>query len=359
MGKEGLSARTPLKDLLFFQREASEQLDPNLPTVVIYSGQARKIDDLKQQGARLIEHPAGKQVFEKADEILNGHFPNRFGEGISRIVLDGSESDFRDNLQLIILLNDLACTRVFEQENGFKPVSPDNIIGTAGQSLGIASAIRFAGAIDDETLFLIGVGRHDAMRGATGTLVGFTAGDSDERITRLKKDYNLETSIKTSSGFVVLGGERDALEEAIREAESGKIRAFPLETEGAFHTSKMEPSVKLFKAIIKKMRMKDAEMDVFANTSGKAMRSTSDIKRELVDQLTHTVVWEESIERMAQRAEQFVEIGSAGTLTGHIERDMAKKRPEGKGGIIRRVLQSKKMALSSLGVALIVPHTTS
>lgn len=357
MAKAELGPQIPFKDRMFSQGENVEQLKANLQTVVIYSGQARKIDELRQQGAELIKHPAGEQVFKKADGVLNGHFSDRFKEGIGPIILNGSEDAFKDNLQLIILLNDLACTRILEQEKSFKAIPRSKIIGVSGQSLGIVSAARYAGVIDEEILSLFGVWRHDAMRDAPGTLAGFTASDSDERIKRLKRNYGLETSIKTSSGFVVLGGEIQAVNEAIKEAESERLRAFPLETPGAFHTSLMKPSAKRFGEKISRIPIKDAEIDIFANTSGKPIRKSSDTKREFVDHMIHTVVWEESIDSMASRgAQQFVEIGSNGTLTGHIQRDIERKRPEEKGRVIKHVLRNRRMAL--IGAALIIPHAT-
>jgi malonyl CoA-acyl carrier protein transacylase len=350
-------SRVPFQEIWPFPRWENKELNLRLPTGVLFSGQARDTRKLRLQGQEFIEHPVGLPIYQAADAVLNGHFPSRFREGISPIILRGSDASLEENLQLIILLNDLACTRILEAEQGLRSPPHANMVCTSGQSLGELSAYRFSGALDDESLFLLGVGRHDAMRGAPGTLVGFSASDSDERIMNLKRDYRLETSIKTSSSFVVLGGDREAFEEAIKEANARQIRTFPLNTDGAFHTSRMRKAAERYREVWKKIGIIDALMDVYVNNGGKKTRRSADLVRAQIDQMTNCVAWEESVNLMAKRAQQFIEIGS-GTLTGHIQRDMEKK-PGRKRRLVKKILQGSGIAAAAIGTVFIVTRTTS
>ncbi|MDZ4228562.1 MAG: acyltransferase domain-containing protein [Candidatus Levybacteria bacterium] len=358
MTKAELGTQIPFGDLALHQVESVEKLDPNLRTIILFSGQARKLEDVRQQGTKLINHDIGSKVFKEADEVLNGHFPQRFKEGISRIILTGSDNDLKENLQLIILLNDLACTRVFEQAGCPNSISNLNIVGTAGQSLGEVSAYRFGKALDDENLILLGVGRHDAMRDAPGTLAGFYAGDSDERIKKIKKDYGLETSIRTSSGFVVLGGEIKAIDEAIKQAAEQQLKAVSLNTDGAFHTSKMREAAERYAEVWKKIQIKDALMDIYLNITAKKTRKSNMLIKAQIVQLTHCVAWEDSMDSMLKGTQQVVEIGSNGTLTSHIQRDIEKKSGQ-KRQLIKKILLRGGMAAAAIGVALVIAKAAS
>ncbi len=213
----------------------NKEIEPNLKTALIYAGQGQDVLKLQGQVVELLQLPVLRPMFRGADEILYGHFPQRFKNGISHVITKGDKEDVEDNLQVIVTLNNLGCSSLLSQSIPERA----NIIGTSGQSLGLISAYAQADVLSFEDTLILTVGRHDAMRGAQGTLAGFALGDSDERIKRLKDNYGLQTSIRTSSSFVVLGGEIKAINDALKEAEEDNIRVFPLNTPGAFHTSFM------------------------------------------------------------------------------------------------------------------------
>ena len=203
----------------------------------------------------------------------------------------------------------------------------------------------------------LGVSRQDAMQEANaqnpGTLVALFASDSGEIVKTLKDKYNLETSIITGSSLVVLGGRVPDVNKAIIWAKEEKVRAIPLKTDGAFHTSLEKPAAELLKESLQDITINDARIPVIANTTGKSIRTSRQIRREVINQLTKPVLWLESTNFMSNQVDQFLEIGNNGLLTNIIKRDLENSTGQN-DSLVRRALQASQEAVNAIGVALII-----
>lgn len=343
----------------FYPQPENRELEPNRPTAIIYAGQGQGLEKLRIQCLEIGKHPSASAIFNQADEFLRYTFPDRFKEGFTPIIREGPEAIIRQNQQLLVLLYNLACTKVLEQQeaqNGFRFPSKPNIVAVSGQSLGLISAIHASGAIDLQNMLILGVERQDTMQEANsknpGTLVILFASDSDERVKTLKDDYNLETSIITGSNLVVLGGRVDDVNNAIQAAR-GKIRATNLQTDGAFHSSLMKLAAERLKQSLQNITIIDAQIPVIANTTGNEIHTSRRIKKEIIDQLTKPVLWLKSTKRMTNKVEQFVEIGNDGLLTGHIKREIENSTGE-KDSLVKRLLQASGLAIDAIGATLVI-----
>jgi len=348
------------------QPENNKEIEPHLRTAIIYAGQGQDLEKLCSRSIELRRHPAALLVFDQCDEILAREFPDRFNEGLSPIIRQGSEDSIRQNQQLIVLLYNLACTSVLkqqEEENDFRFPPNSSIVAVSGQSLGLISAIVESGAIDVPNMLRLGVSRQDAMQEANkqnpGTLVALTADASDERVKKLMRAYGLEISIITGSSLVVLGGQIQAVEKAVIEVRNmrgekdQRLRVLPLKTDGAFHTSLMKPAAEQLKQALRSIKIGDAEFPVIANTTGNEIHTPERIKKEIEDQLTRPVLWLRSTKTMTNKVDQFVEIGNDGLLTGHIKREIENSTGEN-DSLAKRLLHASGITINAIGAILTI-----
>jgi [acyl-carrier-protein] S-malonyltransferase len=125
-----------------------------------------------------------------------------------------------------------------------------------------------------------------------------------------------------SPGQVVISGETAPLAKAMTlAAERGARKVVPLQVSGAFHTPLMEPAAEGLSKAISQVTWGKPSVPLVANTTAQPIDSASDIKRELTEQLTHSVKWRQSVEAMVMHGvDIFVEIGPGKVLAGLIKR---------------------------------------
>src|SRR3972149_1905772 len=131
----------------FYRRvdQGGQEIEPTLKTYVLFAGQGRKIEQVCNQIVTLREHPIARGKLDQADEILHGLYPEEFPEGITPIILYGTEEERRKHQQPILFINDTACFDIFRKQ------FPDvNIFGFGGYSFGTVTAAYASGAIKDE-----------------------------------------------------------------------------------------------------------------------------------------------------------------------------------------------------------------
>lgn len=350
----------PQETIRYSSQPESKESQPDFRTAIIYAGQGQNLKELCSNIKKLAQNPVAREVFDEADEILSDEFPSRFKNGFSPIILEGSENSLRKNQQVLVLLYNFACTRVLKQqkgENGFIFPPKSNIVAISGQSLGLINAIVESGAMDFPNMLRLGVERQDAMQEANeknpGTLVALIANPSEEKVKELIQDCKLEMSIMTGSNLFVLGGTIDAVKEAIKKAKAKKIRIVPLGTDGAFHTSLMAPAAEQLKKKLLSIEITNPQIPVIVNTTGKFIRTSRRLKEEIIKQLPNSVLWLQSTNSMSKRADQFIEIGNDGLLTGHIKREIENSTGEN-NSLVKRLLQASGVAIDAIGAALVI-----
>lgn len=123
-------------------------------------------------------------------------------------------------------------------------------------------------------------------------------------------------------GQLVISGEIDAVNsacEALKEA--GARRALLLPVGGAFHSPLMEPAREELASAIENTKFTAPACPIYQNVSTTAILDPSEIKKNLMAQLTAPVKWTQSLQHMiADGADVFIEVGPGNVLQGLVKK---------------------------------------
>ncbi|MGB7367901.1 MAG: ACP S-malonyltransferase, partial [Methylovirgula sp.] len=101
----------------------------------------------------------------------------------------------------------------------------------------------------------------------------------------------------------------------------GVRRAIPLSVSAPFHCALMAPAAKRMAEALAKIDIKKPKVPVVANVLAAPVEDPREIRERLVEQVTGTVRWRESVVFMAGRGvSEFIELGSGKVLTGLLKR---------------------------------------
>jgi [acyl-carrier-protein] S-malonyltransferase len=264
---------------------------------------------------------SARQVFEEVDAAL--------GERLSAIIWNGPSEllTLTENAQPALMAVSLAAMRVLEAEAGVELERDATFV--AGHSLGEYSALAAAGAISvaDAARLLRVRGR--AMQkavpvgvGAMAALIGLEFGEAKAVAVEAAGDGICAAANDNGGDQVVLSGDKAAVERAAEIAKSrGAKRAMLLPVSAPFHCALMQPAADAMAAALAAVSVKAPRVPLIANVSAKPIREPVDIVRCLVEQVTGTVRWRESVLFMASKGvTTFYEVGAGKVLTGLIKR---------------------------------------
>lgn len=144
-----------------------------------------------------------------------------------------------------------------------------------------------------------------------------------KHLTDKKKGFKLYLEADNSDGQSVVGGLKEDLERAkgyIEEHTELNARIIPLNAAGAFHSPIMGDGVKRVKQVVRRLRkgnhIRQLEVPVIANTTGRPIKYPWQIERELVDHITKPVKWRQTIEFLeTDGIAATVEIGKKSVLS--------------------------------------------
>lgn len=257
-----------------------------------------------------------KSIFDSADKF--------FGGGLLDVMFKGTEEDLKktDFTQPAIFTMSVA---IFEaiKENLGKPLF------FAGHSLGEYSALFAAGAFDLETAIKLVKLRGTLMQQATekvksgmAAVLGLDLEKIKQLCERAKSFGYISVANYNCPGQIVVSGEISAIEAAEQIAkELGGKRYIKLSVAGAFHSALMQPAADVFKEKINDFTIKDIETPVVVNYTAKEVKKSSEIKEAMINQITSSVRWIESIEYISSKSvDKYVEIGPGSVLSGLIKK---------------------------------------
>ena len=195
----------------------------------------------------------------------------------------------------------------------------------AGHSLGELAALAAAGSLDPvDGLRLVALrgrlmqeaGEHAAGEGGMLAVIG--AGDVS--LEELADRHGLSVANDNAPDQVVLSGPAAGLEAARRDARSAGLRAVRLPVSGAFHSPAMAAGVEAFAAALAEVDVAPPRAPVL---SGVTAEPFDDIRRRLVEGLTHGVRWRETLLGLRARGvRRLVEVGPGRVLTGLVQRTL-------------------------------------
>jgi [acyl-carrier-protein] S-malonyltransferase len=270
---------------------------------------------------------SAKAVFDEVDAAL--------GQKLSDLMWNGPDDalTLTENAQPALMAVSLAAMRVLEVEYGITVSKSASCV--AGHSLGEYSALAAAGTLSiSDTARLLKI-RGRAMQAATpvGTgamaaLLGLDFKTASAVAAEAAQGDVCQAANDNSDGQVVISGHKGAVDRALDIAKAkGAKRAILLPVSAPFHCALMQPAADAMAEALANATMHNPVVPIFANVAAAPLTDAATIRQKLVEQVTGTVRWRESVFAMSDfGVHTFVEVGAGKVLTG-----LAKKNaPEAK-----------------------------
>ena len=264
-------------------------------------------------------YPAAKAIFQEVDEAL--------GESLSSLIWEGDIETLTltQNAQPALMATSMAAFRALEAE-GVTIAAADFV---AGHSLGEYSALAMAGALTvTDTARLLRL-RGQAMQvavpvgvGAMAALLGLDFDAVTEVATEAAQGDVCQAANDNDPGQVVVSGHKAAVERAVDIAKArGAKRAVLLPVSAPFHCALMAPAADKMAEALANTTISAPAVPVVVNVRAEAISDHDTIRQLLVEQVTGSVRWRESVQWMAANGVTDVwEIGAGKALSGMIRR---------------------------------------
>lgn len=265
-------------------------------------------------------YPAAKAVFDEVDAAL--------GEDLSKLIWEGDIETLTltQNAQPALMATSLAAMRALEAEG----VAIDQAAFVAGHSLGEYSALAAAGAISVADTARLLRTRGEAMQSAVPVGVGAMAallGLDFATVKEVAVEAAAEGEVVQAANDndptqVVVSGHKAAVERAAEIAKGrGAKRAVMLPVSAPFHCALMQPAADVMAEALAAVEVKAPAVPLIANVRADVVSDPSEIRQLLVEQVTGSVRWRESVQAMAAKGvTEFWEIGSGKALSGMIRK---------------------------------------
>ncbi|WP_425050367.1 ACP S-malonyltransferase [Psychromarinibacter sp. S121] len=283
----------------------------------IFPGQGAQAIGMGQALAEA--YPAAKAVFDEVDAAL--------GESLSALIWDGDIETLTltKNAQPALMATSLAAMAALKAEG----VTVDAADFVAGHSLGEYSALAAAGAISiADTARLLrtrGTAMQEAVpvgEGAMAALLGLDFAKAAEVAEAAAQGEVCAAANDNDPGQVVVSGAKAAVERAVELAkEAGAKRAVMLPVSAPFHCALMAPAAAVMADALAQVEIATPKVPVVANVRAEAVSEPEVIRQLLVEQVTGSVRWRESVAWMVgQGVTETWEIGAGKALTGMVRR---------------------------------------
>ena len=267
-----------------------------------------------------------RAVFDEVDAAL--------GQKLAQLMFEGPEAELTltANAQPALMAVSMAALRVLEHEAGLDLKRDAKFV--AGHSLGEYSALAAAESLTlADTARLLRI-RGDAMQkavpageGAMAALIGLEFGPVAAIATEAASaDWAragvCQAANDNGGGQVVISGTKHTVERAMELAKAkGARRAILLPVSAPFHCALMQPAAEAMQEALARVTIKAPVVPVVANVLAAPVGDPDDIRKRLVEQVTGTVRWRESVAYMAHHGvTHFYELGSGKVLSVLVKR---------------------------------------
>ena len=262
---------------------------------------------------------ASKNVFEEVNDAL--------GQDLSRLIWYGDIETLTltENAQPALMATSIAAIKALEAEG----IKFDQASYIAGHSLGEYSALCAAGSLsltDTAKLLRIrGKAMQDAVPfglGAMAAILGLDFETVSQITNSSSNDQICQAANDNDPGQVVISGHKNAVEQTIELAkDAGAKRAVLLPVSAPFHCSLMQPAADIMAKALIDIRLNDPIVPLIANVRANEQNNGDIIKDLLIEQVTGSVRWRESIEFMSSKGVlEVFEIGAGKALSGMVRR---------------------------------------
>jgi len=272
-------------------------------------------------GKALAEHfPEAREVFERVDDVLS--------MSLSRLMFEGPMETLTltANTQPALMAVSFALVAVLERQSGKSIAALCDYV--AGHSLGEYSALAAARALSlEDTVRLLKI-RGEAMqsavpvgKGAMIALLGATIEEAAQVAHSGGGMGHCEIANDNAPGQVVLSGTVEGIDRAIEEASSMGKRAIKLPVSAPFHSSHMAPAAKRMEEALAEVVIQPPLLPLIANMTAEPTNDPALIRSLLVEQVTGSVRWRETLLTLQRLGvERAVEVGAGKVLAGMVKR---------------------------------------
>ena len=271
----------------------------------LFPGQGAQFEGMGQD---LYESNAqAKALFDQANSIL--------GFDITKVMFEGTAEQLRQTkiTQPAIFLHSVITAKVKMD----KDMQPDVV---AGHSLGEFSALVANGAMAFEDALQLVYQRALAMQASCdqteGTMAAIMTSDIDlVEQTCASVDAVVVPANYNTPSQLVISGSIAGIEAASAALSEKGARVIPLTVGGAFHSPLMESAKTKLQAAIEATDFKTPFCPIYQNVTAQATTDIDAIRTNLINQLTGSVRWSQTIQNMlSNEVEQFIEVGGKGRI---------------------------------------------
>lgn len=287
-----------------------------MSTAFVFPGQGAQTVGMGRDLAEA--YPAAQSVFDEVDEAL--------GERLSALIWEGDQDTLTltQNAQPALMATSIAALRALEAEG--MTVTPSYV---AGHSLGEYSALVAAGALSLTDAARLLRTRGQAMQeavpvgvGAMAALLGLDFAAASAVADAAAEGEVCQAANDNDPGQVVVSGHKGAVERAtVIAKDKGARRAMMLPVSAPFHCELMQPAAEVMAQALSKVDVNTPSVPVVTNVQACACSSADVLRNLLVDQVTGSVRWRESVMWMGENGvTEIWEIGAGKALSGMIRR---------------------------------------
>lgn len=290
-----------------------------MTSAFVFPGQGSQAVGMGQALAQSM--PAARLVFEEVDEALQ--------QNLAKLMFEGpmDELTLTENAQPALMAVSIAVLRVLEQECGLNLAAGAKFV--AGHSLGEYSALCAARALPLDVTARLLKRRGQAMQqavpvgeGAMAALLGLDLETAKAVAADAAQGEVCDTANDNAIGQVVVSGHAGAVGRAVELAkERGARRPMLLPVSAPFHCSLMQPAADVMAEALSQATLLAPVVPVVANVTAEAVSDPDEIRALLVEQVTRTVRWRESVGYMKENGvETLIELGAGKVLTTMLKR---------------------------------------
>ena len=260
-----------------------------------------------------------KDVFEEVNDALE--------QDLSSLIWDGDIDTLTltENAQPALMATSIAAVKALESEG----IEFNQASFIAGHSLGEYSALCAAGSLNihdtAKLLRIRGKAMQDAVPigiGAMAAILGLDFNTVNKIAKSIGNDQVCQAANDNDPGQVVISGHKEAVEQTIELAKAaGAKRAILLPVSAPFHCALMQPAADAMSEALDGIELESPSVPLVANVKASQEINGSIIKELLIEQVTGSVRWRESIEYISSHGVTDVfEIGAGKALSGMVRR---------------------------------------
>jgi len=262
--------------------------------------------------------PSAAEVFARADQAL--------GFSIRALCFDGPEADLTltKHTQPAIVTTSIATLAAMREAYPSLPAPSF----AAGHSLGEYSALVAAAALTLEDavriVHLRGRAMQDAVPEGEGGMAAVMGGDRatvEALCVEAAQGEVLAPANFNAPGQIVISGHKRAVDRAAALAGEKKLKAILLKVSAPFHCALMAPAARAVESALALLTIGAPRFPVIANATALPNQDAEPIKALLVRQIDAPVLWEQTIQLMAEAGvTHALEIGPGKVLAGLVKR---------------------------------------